>query len=311
LTNEEVAVSRHNYDIIFKSLTETFADRTLKMFGIDTVPIVRAEKTELPRIEIDERRMDFVFYLADDSYLHLEFQTTSGVENLERFKLYDATLYQKRKKKIQTAVVYGAGVEGAPEALDHGSIKYRVQNIYMGRYDGDAIYRGLLVKVERQEGLEEIDQLNLIFLPLMKSSVDRSLRAIDAVEVAKKIKDERQQDFLIGSLVGITDKFIDREYVKKLMEVLRMTRVGRELYNEGIAEGRVEGKISTKKEDIKDYLDARFGFESLELQEKVDQITSLEVLDRLLKHLFAADSLEKARTIVEDAMKAQARKRPQ
>jgi hypothetical protein len=57
LTNEEVAVSCHNYDIIFKSLTETFADRTLKMFGSDTVPIVRAEKTELPRIEIDERRI--------------------------------------------------------------------------------------------------------------------------------------------------------------------------------------------------------------------------------------------------------------
>jgi hypothetical protein len=70
-------------------------------------------------------------------------------------------------------------------------------------------------------------------------------------------------------------------------------------------------KISTKKEDIKDYLDARFGFESLELQEEVDQISRLKVLDRLPKHLFVADSLEKERFIVEDAMKEQARKRPQ
>ena len=52
MTNEEVAVSCHNYDIIFKSRTETFADRTLKMFGINTVPIVWAEKTELHRKQL-------------------------------------------------------------------------------------------------------------------------------------------------------------------------------------------------------------------------------------------------------------------
>jgi hypothetical protein len=242
LTPKDVSVKHGNYDVIFKYLTEMFQNKALSFYGLDTPPIVRAEKTDLSRIQVDERRMDFVFLLADGSYLHLEFQTTVGVADLERFKLYDVLLYEKKKKPIITAVIYGAGIEKAPETLDHGSVKYFAQAVYLGKYDGDEIYRDLLEKVNCFEKLNDIDQLNLIFLPLMKSSTGKSQRAIDAVEAAKKIMDERQREFLIGSLIGITDKFIDEEYVTKLMEVLRMTRVMREAFNDGVAEGEIIGE---------------------------------------------------------------------
>ena len=62
--------------------------------------------------------MDFVFYLADDSYLHLEFQSTQGPEELGRFLEYDVALYRKRHKMIHTYVVYGAGITDAPEVLN-------------------------------------------------------------------------------------------------------------------------------------------------------------------------------------------------
>ena len=52
--------------------------------------------------------MDFVFYLADDSYLHLEFQSSQGPKELERFMEYDVALYRKSHKTIHTYVVYGA-----------------------------------------------------------------------------------------------------------------------------------------------------------------------------------------------------------
>ena len=157
--------------------------------------------------------------------------------------------------------------------------------------------------------LNDIDQLNLIFLPLMKSSTGKSQRAIDAVEAAKKIRDERQREFLIGSLIGITDKFIDEEYVTKLMEVLRMTRVMREAFNEGVAEGEIKGEIigmlKKSRQVILDYLDAKYGFESIELQEKVKDLASLDLLDKVLKRMFNADSLDKASSIIEEAIKAQ------
>ncbi|MDR3599884.1 MAG: hypothetical protein P4L49_05280 [Desulfosporosinus sp.] len=70
--------------------------------------------------------MDFVFYLADDSYLHLEFQSTQGPEELARFMEYDVALYRKRHKTIQTYVVYGAGISDAPQVLNCGSINYQL-----------------------------------------------------------------------------------------------------------------------------------------------------------------------------------------
>ena len=310
-SGKEVSVTHGNYDAIFKYLTEMFEDKALTFYGIDTPSIVRAEKTDLPNIQVDERRMDFVFLLADGSYLHLEFQTTASVADLERFKIYDVSLYEKKRRPIRTAVIYGSGIESAQELLDHGSVKYFTQAVYMGKYDGDRIYRDLMDKVSRFDKLDDADQLSLIFLPLMKNSVGKSQRAIDAVEVAKEVRDERQREFLIGSLIGITDKFIDNEYVRKLMEVLRMTRVAREIYNEGVAEGKVEGKIEgkieSKREDIKDYLDAKFGFDSIELQKKVKELVSLDVLDKVLKRLFNVDSLDKAQTVIEEAIRAQAK----
>lgn len=303
MTSQNVSVPRNNYDIIIKFLTRMFAHKTLDFYGINTAPVVRAEPTDLPQVKVEERRMDFVFYLADDSYLHLEFQTTASVADLERFKVYDVALYEQKKKTIHTVVIYGAGIGKAPETLDHGSVKYITQAVYRDRYDGDKIYRELVDKVNRGAALSDIDRLNLIFLPLMKSATGKSQRAIEAVELAGKIPDEQQQMLLIGCLVGISDKFIDKEYVRKMMEVLRMTRVFQEIYAEGRAEGRVEGK----QEVVRDYLDMKFGFDSLELQEKIKKLDSSEILDGVLKRLFNSDSLEKARAIIEEALRAQAK----
>lgn len=42
----------------------------------------------------------------------------------------------------------------------------------MKDYDGDQIMKQLKTKIENNEELTEQDELNLIFLPLMKSTVD-------------------------------------------------------------------------------------------------------------------------------------------
>ena len=90
--------------------------------------------------------------------------------------------------------------------------------------------------------------MNLIFLPLMKSKIDKNEMAISAVELASEICDDNEKILYIGAIVGISDKFIDKEYVFKLKERLKMTRVGIELRKEGIEEGIKEGKKVEKFE---------------------------------------------------------------
>lgn len=61
---ENIEIPYQHKDIIFKSLTEIFANRVLYFYDINTAPIVRAEPPNLPTITVQEKTMDFVFYIS-------------------------------------------------------------------------------------------------------------------------------------------------------------------------------------------------------------------------------------------------------
>ncbi|MFZ3130386.1 MAG: hypothetical protein WA125_04595 [Desulfosporosinus sp.] len=251
-------ISYHHKDIIFKSLTEIFANQVLDFYDINTAAIVRAEPANLPTIAViavQEKTMDFVFYLADDSYLHLEFQSTQGPEELERFMEYDVALYRKHHKTIHTYIVYGAGISDAPEVLNCGSIEYRAKGIFMDRYDGDQLFAALGLKIRSGASLYELERMQLAFLPLMKSSHSKQERAVETIELAGLILDETEKTFLTGCVIAISDNFIDREYTQKILEVLRMSKVLRALEEEAKDEGRMEGleamRLAAKKLQLK------------------------------------------------------------
>jgi len=187
--------------------------------------------------------MDFVFYLADDSYLHLEFQSTKGPEELERFMEYDVALFRKHHKMIHTYVVYGAGISDAQEVLNCGSIEYRAKGIYMDRYNGDNIFLALEQKIRRGASLDELDQMNLAFLPLMQSTLSKQERALETIELVGMIGDEAQKTFLTGCVIAISDNFIDRDYTRKIMEMLMMSKVLRALEEEAEDKGRMVGRM--------------------------------------------------------------------
>ncbi|KLU59343.1 hypothetical protein CEB3_c43290 [Peptococcaceae bacterium CEB3] len=247
-----IEIPYQHKDILFKSLTEIFANRALNFYDINTAPIVRAEPANLPTIKVQQRTMDFVFYLADDSYLHLEFQSSQGLKELGRFLEYDVALYRKRGKRIHTYVVYTADITQAAEILDCGSIEYRARAIYMDGYDGDSILKTLREKILRGDPLDELDQLKLAFLPLMKSSKSKAERTIEAVELASNIRDETQKTFLMGCVIAISDNFIDQKYVRKILEVLKMSKVLRALEEEAKDEGRKEGRKEGRTEGRKE-----------------------------------------------------------
>jgi len=244
-------ISYHHKDIIFKSLTEIFANRVLNFYDINTAPIMRVEPANLPTITVKEKAMDFAFYLADDSYLHLEFQSTQGIEELERFMEYDVALYRKHHKTIHTYVVYGAGIAQAPSVLNCGSIIYQAKGIFMDRYDGDQLFVALGQKIRSGSSLDELEQMQLAFLPLMKSSHTKQERAVETIELASMILDETQKIFLTGCVIAISDNFIDREYTQKILEVLRMSKVLRALEEEARDEGRIEGRAEGSLEAMR------------------------------------------------------------
>ena len=241
----EAEITKHSNDVIMKAMAETFKDKTLKIFGLDSARITGVIPTVLPVLEVKENRTDYIFLLADNTLLHLEFQTSVSKEILKRFMLYDARLINKDERDVNTAVIYSGRIEKAPDRLKKGSITYKVANVYMKGCDGDKEYQKLHEKIEKSEPLNEEEILKLIFLPLMKSKKTEDEMAVQAAELAKDITGEIKT-FIIGAIVAITDKFMSEDYKKRLLEVLRMTQIEQWIREEGRKEGRKAGLRQSK-----------------------------------------------------------------
>jgi hypothetical protein len=222
--------------------------------------IISVKPIDIPVINVSNQNPDFVFELEDNSLLHLEFQTTWKKADLLRFAQYDIALYQKERRRINTVVMYSGKYESAESELDMGSNKYKVQQIFMIKYDGIKRYEEIKEKIEKEEELTDKDLMDLVFLPLMRNEKSEEEVTKDVFELAIKIPDEDKKEAVIGSLLGFSDSYVRDEYINELKEVIRMTKIGTSLFEEGVEEGEKELtiKILNKRfgrrltEEIKD-----------------------------------------------------------
>ncbi|QGG48354.1 hypothetical protein [Heliorestis convoluta] len=242
----ESEVSRQNKDIVLKAVAETFKEKTLEIFGLHTAPIQQIMPTVLPVVEAKEKRIDFVFLLADDTMLHLEFQT-QALSDLRRIAFYGARIVERHNKPVQTVILYAGDVEESIGDLEMGSLTYNVTNLYFKGHNGDEELARIKQKIEKGEDLDDYDQLKLIFLPFMKSKKDKEERTIEAVKLAKNLNSPNSF-FVIGAIIAISDTFLSQSTKKALMEVLKMTEIEQWIREEGREEGREQGRQETLRE---------------------------------------------------------------
>lgn len=234
-------------DAIMKSILDVFKEDALQFFGIKS-KIITAARTELKNLQIDTSFMDYTFLLDDNSFLHLEFQTTNRKSDLARFLAYDAVLYYKENMPINTIVVYSSNIKKAKTNINIGSIKYSVNAFYMSNLDGDAKYEYLKQKIQSNDILNSNDLLSLVFLPIMSSTKDKNERILESIRLAKQIKNNRNQMNSLALLYAFAEKFVDGNNMDKIKEVFGMTELGRLLREEGKKEGKEEGRKEGKKE---------------------------------------------------------------
>jgi hypothetical protein len=129
------------------------------------------------------------------------------------------------------------------------SIVIKVKQVFLSQFDGEAMYEDLKRKVAAGEPLTDEDAMRFIILPLTDKNGSPS-RVRETVELAKEVKEERQQLFIIAGLLTATDKFIDREYADKVREWLKMTKVAR-LYEEE----KLEAVIQTRRQVAQNLLE--------------------------------------------------------
>lgn len=232
-------------DAVFKKAMEVFKEGAAEFFGLD-IKIIAPAETEIKNINIITNAMDYLFYTDDDEYLHFEFQTTKKKDDISRFLYYDASLYYKNKKKINTLVVYSSDIKDVITDLNCGSIKYNIKSFYMNNLDGDLKIDYLREKIENNSPLSKQDIMTLSFIPLMASKKSKSEITLESIDLARNIPSDKEKNNCLMLLYALFDKFGDDSSKKRFKEAVGMTDVGRMIFEEGKEEGREEGREEGK-----------------------------------------------------------------
>jgi len=124
------------------------------------------------------------------------------------FANYNLAVATQYGVPVYTVVLYGARIRSARDTLRLGSLTFTVQNILVGREDGDATLRRLHEKAARGEPFTPGDRIDLVLSPLMRHR--RPLNSVlpDAVELSNHLP-EGQQGPAAAALIGLTYYYID------------------------------------------------------------------------------------------------------
>ena len=207
-------------DTVMKNIMELFRGDAVKFFGINK-RVVSSARTEFTHIPILKKIDDWLWELEDGSYLHIEFQSGYHIKDLPRFMISDAILHYQTGKPVKTIVVYSADIENVVTALDADAIKYKVDAFYMSALDGDKTYADIKAKVDAGESLTKQDLMSIVFLPMMKNSVDKTTRFEQVILLSKEITAKDEQAQIQAMLQLLAEKFVaDQEILRRLKEMI-------------------------------------------------------------------------------------------
>jgi hypothetical protein len=301
-------ITAHALDGLLKHEAEFLADALSSHFHLPIPRIIRPFPTELPQLDLHIERLDDVFETEDDALLHMEHQSNHTSDTLPRFLQYDAALHRATKKAVYTAVIYGSNVRRAPSSIRMPGWTYRVHNIYLGRRDGDRVYRALQRALAAGTPLTSGQRIDLVFQPLMRRKRRPQAQVFrDAVEQAGLLP-EPDRERAIGSLPVLAYHGLGETALNSMVEELMATNLLVKVLGEhiekgfqqglerglaqGIEQGVELGAVQARRQDILRILRRRYPEVPESVVERIGQITDPERLSTLLDSATDAESLD-------------------
>lgn len=252
-------IAYQNKDIEFKILSEGYKEKSFRAFGLELPRIKELLPTNLPRVSVDEKRMDNLFLLEDDTIAIVDYEAEDKRSNRIKYMNYIARVlerYEKNRTKIKDLrmiVVYTGDVQKADPIMEMSCFTLRMEQVFLSKLDGEAIFDSIRVKTETKEKLTEEELMQLIILPLTDKGKEKKQNRIkQVIELAKEMEEEEQQVFVLTGILVNTNQFIDRDYAKQLRRWLSMNKVF-QLFEEEKQEAVNEAVNKTRLKDQKEF----------------------------------------------------------
>ena len=268
-------IAYQNKDIALKYFGDALKNKKLTVYGLPHIKIKDSRPTNLPAIEANELRIDNLFILEDDSYALIDYESTFGIQDIIKYVNYIARILKrfirqekgrrlgkgrKRLPIIHLIIIFSADISDIdPNILDVGCMQLKIEPVYLLRMDTAKVLSKIQCKVEMKEALDDDELLELIVLPLtVKGRAEKQALAEETVRLAQEIRDEEQRMQALAGILTFADKILDRDYAKRIKEVIGMNKVEQLFFDEGvemgiakgIARGRVKGAAEGRAELI-------------------------------------------------------------
>ena len=234
-------------DAVMKAVMQWFKDELLPYFGIKGKAVAIAP-TEAVHLELKKLLQDLNLVMEDGLWIHFEFQSKNeGLEGLKRFRVYEAVTSYQYKVKITTYVLFSGKIQNPMTEFTEGVNTYRIQPIIMTKFNIDELMRKLQEKIDVGEKLTKEDLVPLTLCPLMGGDMSQKDRIKKALELSRKAEEDIPKNEVekIESVVyAMAEKFLENVEMDEIREMMRMTRLGQMLREEGREEGRYQNLIS-------------------------------------------------------------------
>lgn len=231
-------------------------DLTLKsasaIFGVDLLNCLDVSQsasavmpTETIHLEVRHMYEDFNFMTDDGSWLHFEFESDAlTLDDLKRFREYEAAISRTYKVPVTTYVLCSSDRKNIKTSFQEGINTYRVKLIRLKRKSADLVFRRIQKKQDKGESLTKSDLLPILLTPLMSGKLTLLERFLKGFQILKAAEATMERETLIqlqSLLYVFAGKFLDRNDLEKVKEVISMTILGEMLMNDGIKKGIKEG----------------------------------------------------------------------
>ena len=281
----EFDIDYQNYDKVFKSSFSIFKDEIMDFLGVDLPEIDSFLETEFSEIQTSEERLDLNFRLKDGSILHLEEEADISTKDLIRFASYDLRLYNRYMNKVRTIVLCVNEFEESQASFEAGSINYNSLVIDMSKRDGDAKLEEIKNKIDKNE---EVNVLELIFLPLMSSKKEMVDRVKNTIEVEQQLNlSESKSSKVVAMTLVMADKFLTEKEISQIWEEYKMVKI----FKYAEEKGREKGEKERLQKTAIKLLTKKFQGLSKKNKEKIKE-QDLEELEIIVDNIFEMDDEE-------------------
>lgn len=230
-----------------------FADELLPYLKITDKPVT-VGPTETIHLTAKQFHQDFNFIESVSSWIHLEFESDSVKrEDLRRFRSYEAVASYIYHVNITTYVICSSTVTDILSELNTGHNTYRVVIVRLKDTNADKLFQDIMEKQKRGEILEKKDLVPLLLSVLMEGTLSTKDRIILSnrfmTSTGTITNDELQQ--MQAVLYLFANKFLSKDELKAVKEVIFMTPLGEMLMRDGFDMGLEKGAkgiISTFQE---------------------------------------------------------------